>query len=98
MSTMNVAALQLPLGGDIDTNIARVSELVREAAGKGAKIILPPELFEGPYFCQVQHERFFATAKPVNEFGQPVRAPIKLDDGRLHIGFGAVLMLHPLQV
>ncbi|WP_374593287.1 N-carbamoylputrescine amidase [Sphingosinicella sp.] len=67
MSTMNVAALQLPLGGDIDSNIARVSELVREAAGKGAKIILPPELFEGPYFCQVQHERFFATAKPVSK-------------------------------
>lgn len=67
MSTMNVAALQLPLGGDIDSNIAGVSELVREAAGKGAKIILPPELFEGPYFCQVQHERFFATAKPVGE-------------------------------
>ncbi|MBB4633197.1 N-carbamoylputrescine amidase [Sphingosinicella soli] len=63
--TMNVAALQLPLGDDIDTNIARVSDLVREAAGKGAKIILPPELFEGPYFCQVQHERFFATAQPV---------------------------------
>lgn len=67
MSTMNVAALQLPLGGDIDSNIARVSDLVREAAGKGAKVILPPELFEGPYFCQVQHERFFATAKPVSE-------------------------------
>ncbi len=67
MSTMNVAALQLPLGGDIDSNIARVSDLVREAAGKGAKVILPPELFEGPYFCQVQHERFFAAAKPVSE-------------------------------
>ena len=67
MSTMNVAALQLPLGGDIDSNIARVSDLVREAAGKGAKVILPPELFEGPYFCQAQHERFFAAAKPVSE-------------------------------
>jgi len=67
MSTMNVAALQLPLGGDIDSNIARVSDLVREAAGKGAKVILPPELFEGPYFCQVQHERFFAAARPVSE-------------------------------
>ena len=67
MSTMNVAALQLPLGGDIDSNIARVSELMREAAGRGAKVILPPELFEGPYFCQVQHESFFETAKPVGE-------------------------------
>lgn len=63
--TMNVAALQLALGGDIDSNIAAVEALVREAAGKGAKIILPPELFEGLYFCQIQHERFFATAQPV---------------------------------
>ena len=36
-----------------------VSELVREAAGKGAKVILPPELFEGPYFCRTQDEAPF---------------------------------------
>lgn len=62
---MHVAALQLALGGDIDSNIEAVSVLVREAAGRGAKVILPPELFEGPYFCQAQSERFFAGAKPV---------------------------------
>ncbi|MEQ1547812.1 MAG: N-carbamoylputrescine amidase [Chakrabartia sp.] len=64
---MKVAALQLALGADIDTNIAAVEVLVREAAHHGARIILPPELFEGPYFCQTQEERFFAIAKPVNE-------------------------------
>jgi hypothetical protein len=37
----------------------RVSELVREAAGKGAKLILPPELFEGHYFCRTQDEAHF---------------------------------------
>jgi N-carbamoylputrescine amidase len=62
---MHVAALQLALGDDIDRNIAAVSALVRDAAAKGAQVILPPELFEGPYFCQVQSERFFANAKPV---------------------------------
>ena len=30
---------------------------MREAAGKGAKVMLPPELFEGPYFCRVEEER-----------------------------------------
>ena len=64
---MHVAALQLALGGDMDANIAGVSALVREAAAKGANIILPPELFEGPYFCQTQDERWFATARPVAE-------------------------------
>jgi N-carbamoylputrescine amidase len=64
---MHVAALQLALPGPIDANIAAVEVLVREAAQHGAKVILPPELFEGPYFCQEQHERFFATAAPVGE-------------------------------
>jgi N-carbamoylputrescine amidase len=64
---MKVAALQLPLGGEIDANIAAVETLVREAAHHGARIILPPELFEGIYFCQTQEERFFAHAKPVGE-------------------------------
>ncbi len=64
---MKVAALQLALDADIDTNTAAVEVLVREAAHHGARIILPPELFEGPYFCQTQEERFFVNAKPVNE-------------------------------
>lgn len=67
MSLMPVAALQCALSDDIDANIAVVSALVREAAGQGAKIILPPELFEGHYFCQHQDERFFARAQPVAE-------------------------------
>jgi N-carbamoylputrescine amidase len=61
---ITVSALQLALGGSVDANIAAVSALVREAAGKGAQVILPPELFEGPYFCQTQDEKWFATARP----------------------------------
>ena len=61
---MHVAALQLALSDDIDANIASVSALVRQAATKGAKIILPPELFEGHYFCQTEEDRFFARAQP----------------------------------
>jgi N-carbamoylputrescine amidase len=64
---MKLAALQLALGADIDTNIAAVEAHVREAAQHGARIILPPELFEGPYFCQTQEERFFASAAPVTD-------------------------------
>jgi N-carbamoylputrescine amidase len=62
---MKVAALQLALGAEIATNIAAVEAQVREAAQHGARVILPPELFEGPYFCQTQEERFFANAAPV---------------------------------
>ena len=67
MTEIKVAALQLAFGDDLETNIAAVSELVREAAGRGAQVILPPELFEGPYFCRVEDEGLFAQAKPVGE-------------------------------
>jgi len=65
MTQITVAALQLALSDDMDANIAAVSDLVRDAAARGAKVILPPELFEGPYFCQVEDEALFARARPV---------------------------------
>jgi N-carbamoylputrescine amidase len=67
MTKIKVAALQLAFSDDIDENIAEVSKLVREAAGKGAQVILPPELFEGHYFCRVEDEGLFARAKPTGE-------------------------------
>jgi N-carbamoylputrescine amidase len=63
---MSVAALQCAFSDDIDANIATVSALVREAAGQGTKIILPPELFEGHYFCQHQDAAYFARAMPAH--------------------------------
>jgi N-carbamoylputrescine amidase len=66
MSKVTVAALQLAFTDDIQESIAAVSGLVREAAARGAKIILPPELFEGHYFCRTQDEGHFARALPVD--------------------------------
>jgi N-carbamoylputrescine amidase len=60
---VTVAALQTALTDDVATNVARVTALVREAAGKGAQIILPSELFEGHYFCRTQREADFARAR-----------------------------------
>ncbi|MGS1017362.1 N-carbamoylputrescine amidase [Allosphingosinicella humi] len=67
MTQVTVAALQLAFSDDVAENIEAVSALVREAAAKGAKIILPPELFEGHYFCRTQDEDHFARALPVGE-------------------------------
>mgnify|MGYP003296273314 CR=1 FL=1 len=67
MSKIHVAALQLAFTEDRAQNIANVSELVREAAAKGAQVVLPPELFEGPYFCRVEDEDEFATARTTAE-------------------------------
>ncbi len=68
MTTLTVAALQLALGSaDEQTNIAAVSAYVEEAARAGAQLILPPELFSGPYFCREEDEALFALARPVAE-------------------------------
>ena len=67
MTEITVAALQLAFSDDIDANIAEVSKLVRDAAKQGAKVVLPPELFEGHYFCQVEDEGLFARARPTAE-------------------------------
>lgn len=44
----------MALGGSRDENCARVEAAVRDAAARGARIVLIPELFEGPYFCKDQ--------------------------------------------
>ena len=62
--TVKVAALQTAYGSDMAANIAITEALVREAAAKGAQIVLPSELFQGEYFCVSQEERWFATAYP----------------------------------
>ena len=68
MTEITVAALQLALAAaDEASNIAAVAALVEQAAGQGARIVLPPELFAGPYFCAVEDEARFALARPLGE-------------------------------
>ncbi len=64
---VEVAVIQCELGGGREENVARVEDLVREAASRGGRVILPPELFEGPYFCKVEREDLFAEARPVED-------------------------------
>jgi N-carbamoylputrescine amidase len=65
MSQITIAALQTALSDDVNTNVKRISDMVRQAAGQGAQIILPPELFEGHYFCREQREQDFLRAGEV---------------------------------
>ncbi|QTD55959.1 N-carbamoylputrescine amidase [Parasphingorhabdus cellanae] len=64
---ISVAALQLSLTGSDVENIQAVSDHVAKAAEQGAQIILPPELFAGPYFCKTEDEALFALANPTHE-------------------------------
>lgn len=54
---VTVAAIQMACDWNTSGNIARAEKLVREAAARGAQIILLPELFEAPYFCIEQDNR-----------------------------------------
>ena len=65
VNTVRVAALQCAFSDSLDQNVAQVEALVREAAATGAQVILPSELFEGPYFCREEKDAFFDWAKPV---------------------------------
>ena len=64
---MSVAlgVVQMAMSDDVQENVAKAMRLVREAAGRGATVVLLPELFEGYYWPQAQRERFFERAHPV---------------------------------
>src|SRR6202142_4619557 len=65
MSMVTVAATQMVCDWDRDANIERAEKLVREAASRGANIVLIQELFETPYFCKDHAARYFDLAKPL---------------------------------
>ena len=72
MREVTVAATQMACDWDRDRNVARAEALVREAAGRGASIVLLQELFESPYFCKDQSADHFALAHPIE--GHPLVA------------------------
>ena len=65
--TVTVAAIQMYCNRSREENIAAADKKVREAAGKGAQIILLPELFETWYFCQERNYDSYSLATPVDE-------------------------------
>jgi len=65
--SVTLAAIQTSYGEDMGANINKTAAFVREAAGRGAQVVLPSELFQGPYFCVSQDERWFAQAYPWRE-------------------------------
>ena len=67
MRNVKVSALQFSMTRNVEENIKKADSLVREAAKKGAQIILLPELFERQYFCQERVYEYYAYAKSVEE-------------------------------
>jgi N-carbamoylputrescine amidase len=82
---VTLAATQFACSPDIPANLDAAERLVREAAGRGAQIVLLQELFATPYFPITQDTRHFGLAAPAE--GHPILARF----GRLAGELGVVL-------
>ncbi|MBK0368487.1 carbon-nitrogen hydrolase [Flavobacterium agrisoli] len=61
----NIAVIQLNLNDVAENNLAKCLKWVRDAAAKGAEVILLPELYSSHYFCQSEDVENFALAEPL---------------------------------
>lgn len=64
---IKVAAVQMSCGIDRNENIKKAEKMVRNASSEGANIVLLPELFERPYFCQERNYDYYEYAEPAEE-------------------------------
>ena len=62
---VNCALVQMNFSTDVDENVARATELVREAGQNGARIVSLPELATSQYFCVGMNREFMEYAEPV---------------------------------
>lgn len=85
--TLPIAIIQAAFGDDIPANISKVENFTRAAAKDGAKVILAPELFQGPYFCKTEDQQHFAAAFPIEDH------PVVTALAPLAGGLGVVLPL-----
>ena len=67
MRKIKVAAVQMYCNQSREENLQQAQRLVRDAAEQGAQLILLPELWERPYFCQERRYEYYAYAEPVRE-------------------------------
>ena len=63
MSRVSVAATQMACSWNLQANLDQAEQLVRDAAAKGAQVILLQELFATPYFCIEQQHKYLELAE-----------------------------------
>jgi N-carbamoylputrescine amidase len=64
---VTVAATQMACSWDLADNLKKAEFLLEEAVRQGAQIILLQELFETPYFCQIEDYEHFKLASIMTE-------------------------------
>ncbi len=83
-----VGLIQMAMQSGREQNLARAVQSIAQAAARGAQVVCLPELFLGPYFCQVEDLNAFERAEPIPgpatevlsavaaEYGVTIIAPI----------------------
>ncbi|MGH9294509.1 MAG: nitrilase-related carbon-nitrogen hydrolase [Acidimicrobiales bacterium] len=74
---VRAALVQASWAGDKETMTKNALASVRQGAAEGAKIVCLQELFNGPYFCQVQDKSWYDFAEAVPD-GPTVRQMMDL--------------------
>lgn len=64
---VSVAAVQMACSPDPAVSLRRAEQMIRDAAARGAQIILLPELFERQYFCQERRYDYYAFAQKTED-------------------------------
>lgn len=67
MREVTAAAVQMSVPESREKSVEKAEKLVREAASRGANVILLPELFETKYFCQERRYEYYGLAMPLEE-------------------------------
>ena len=83
MRTVTVAAIQMACTPEREENLQTAERLVRQAAAAGANVILLPELFETPYFCQERQYAYYQLATTPEE--NPAIARFQPIAAELHV-------------
>lgn len=65
MKTLKVALLQQSCSPCRDENLAKTTQLVRQAAASGAQLVVLQELHTSTYFCQVESPALFDLAETI---------------------------------
>src|SRR5512137_3111514 len=77
-SKLTVGLVQQSCGAERAENVRKSQAAIREAAGRGAELVVLQELHTGPYFCQTEETGVFDRAEPIpgpstDEFGALAR-------------------------
>src|ERR1700723_4758078 len=60
-----VALVEMSCGPEPEQNLEKALSRAADAAGRGAKVVCLPELFQTQYFCQREDHSLFDLAEPI---------------------------------